>query len=73
MEKKEKTYLMLGGTFLPAFVGMGLHLAYHKRFGLKISDLLIFAGLSAIGGYMTAKIIQKNENNVQVKQAATNI
>lgn len=60
MEKKNKTYLMLGGTFLPAFVGVGIAMAMTKRANVKMTDLLIFAGLSAIGGYVTAQMLKEN-------------
>lgn len=62
----KKIYLMLGGTFLPAFIVLGLHIAYHKRCAFKMSDLLLFAGASAIGGFVTAKMLNKKEegNNI---------
>ena len=49
---------MTAGTLLPAFVAVGLHLAYHKKCQLGMSDLLIFAGASMVGGYFTAKLIE---------------
>jgi hypothetical protein len=55
---KNKTYLMLGGTFLPAFVAVSAHLAYHKKLQLGTTDLLIFAGACAIGGYLTAQMLK---------------
>lgn len=61
MSKTQTTYLMIGGTFLPAFIATAAHIAYHKRASLKMSDLLIFAGASAIGGFMTAQMIKNIE------------
>ena len=54
----KKTYIMLGGTFLPAFVGTAMNIAIQKRAKLTMTDLLIFASLSAVGGYITAKMIK---------------
>jgi hypothetical protein len=50
---------MLGGTFLPAFFGTALNIAIQKRAKLTMVDLLIFAGLSAVGGFYTAKILKE--------------
>jgi len=57
---KNKTYLMIAGTFLPAFTATALHMAYHKRGNFKASDLLIFALASSVGGYITAQMLKEN-------------
>lgn len=57
-ETQKRTYLMTAGTLFPAFVGIIAHGMYHKRLDFKASDILIFAGLSIIGGYATAQILK---------------
>lgn len=57
-EEKKKVYLMLGGTFLPAFTGVILLAAYKKQFKVDGNMLLLFAGLSAIGGALTSKMLE---------------
>ena len=49
---------MIGGTFLPAFIGVGVAMAVTKRANVKMTDLFLFAGLSAVGGYMTAQMLK---------------
>lgn len=56
-EQQKKVYLMLGGTFLPAFVGVIGVASYKKEFKVNGSMILLFAGLSAIGGFITSKMI----------------
>lgn len=58
-----KVYLMLGGTFLPGFVAMFFAgaLMGAQTTGKTSKLLLAFAGGSAIGGYMTAKILKKQD------------
>lgn len=55
--KTKKIYLMTAGTLLPAFVAVGLHVAYHKKAQLGMSDILLFAGASMVGGYFTSKLV----------------
>jgi hypothetical protein len=55
---KNKTYLMLGGTFLPAFIGIGIKLAINGEPKLTAKDILIFAALSAVGGYITSQMLK---------------
>jgi hypothetical protein len=57
MEKTKKVYLMSAGTLLPAFVGTAIYMAIKKQANLNMTNLLIFAGLSIIGGYYTAKLL----------------
>ena len=63
-ESIKKGYLMVGGTFLPAFIGVAVHRMYHKNTKLGMSDLLIFAGLSIVGGFISANMIK----NVKFKE-----
>ena len=68
MTQPVKTYLMLGGTFLPAFIGIGvLSLVKKQSIDLKNSQyLLVFILASAIGGYLTSKMI-KNAETTETK------
>lgn len=62
MTRANKTYLMVGGTLLPAFAFTAAHAMYHKRGGkYKTSDILIFAGGSILGGFLTAKMLKDIE------------
>lgn len=68
MDKKDKVYLMLAGTFLPAFVGVFLYSTFtKKKISASNSELLIlFAALSSYGGYASAKMIKKyDKENIQ--------
>jgi hypothetical protein len=64
----KKGYLMTSATLLPAFVGVAVHRMYHKNTKLGMSDLLIFAGLSVLGGFISAPIIK----NVKFKDSELN-
>lgn len=61
MENNEKSYLMIAGTFLPAFLGIGLYsIATKKNISFKNSEFIIlFAAFSSLGGFMSAKMIKK--------------
>lgn len=61
MNKHEVTYLMIGGTLLPAFAAVYIYSLIAKRdISLKdVEYLSIFAIASIIGGYYTAKILKK--------------
>lgn len=52
---------MIGGTLLPAFVGVSVAVAMRKGVKLTAWDLLLFAGLSVVGGYATAKTLETIE------------
>lgn len=56
----KKTYLMLGGTFLPAFIAVGAVSVFTKSsVNMKSAKfLLTFAIASAVGGFITAKMIK---------------
>ena len=56
---KKETYLMLGGTFLPAFIVLGVAMAIKKEAKLDAWDILLFTGATAIGGSITARILKK--------------
>ncbi|MBP8992504.1 MAG: hypothetical protein KBG30_01655 [Bacteroidales bacterium] len=56
-ETQKRLYLMLGGTFLPAFIGVITVATIKKDFKITGGMLLFFAGLSALGGYATSKMI----------------
>ena len=58
MKQNKRTYLMIGGTLLPAFVGVSVAVAMRKGATLNTWDLLLFAGLSVVGGYVTAKTLE---------------
>jgi hypothetical protein len=61
MNKLDKTYLMLGGTFLPAFLAVSLgSMAMKQPISLKRTRCLVVFGVAAaVGGFITAKMIQK--------------
>jgi len=63
MTKKQKTYLMLGGTFLPAFISIGVLSIIRKQpIDFKSSsNLMVFIIASAIGGFATSKMIKDSE------------
>lgn len=52
---------MTAGTLLPAFVVVSLNMAIGKKAKLGMTDILLFAGASIIGGYYTAQLIHKQE------------
>jgi len=56
-ESQKRVYLMLGGTFLPAFIGVITVATIKKDFKVTGGMLLFFAGLSAVGGFATSKMI----------------
>ena len=56
-ESQKRVYLMLGGTFLPAFIGVIGYASIKKDFKVTGGMILFFAGLSALGGYATSKMI----------------
>jgi hypothetical protein len=58
-EKLNKAYLMIGGTFLPAFSGIAVLSLIRKDNKVDKTAIVVFAGLSILGGYFTAKIINK--------------
>jgi len=58
----KRTYLMLGGTFLPAFAGVIVYSIATKE-DIKLTSikiLSIFAAMSAVGGYVTAQILKED-------------
>ena len=60
MDKKmTKTYLMVAGTFLPAFAGIATLQMIRKNQKLDTTAIVVFAGLSVVGGYFTAKMLNK--------------
>ena len=63
MTSTDKTYLMIGGTQLPAFVGVAaLALISKESISAKSAKyLLTFAALSVIGGYFSSKMIKRAE------------
>ena len=59
-EKQKRGYIMVGGTLLPAFVGVGIMSMVNKS-NISFKDtktLLLFAGLSVLGGMVTASILK---------------
>ena len=56
-ESQKKVYLMTGGTFLPAFTGLIILGAIRKSMTFKAIDILAFAGLSLVGGFVTSKML----------------
>lgn len=53
-----KMYLMISGTLMPAFAGVILVSSIKREFKIDGLTLLMFAGLSCVGGYVTAKMIK---------------
>lgn len=64
MNRAKKTYLMLGGTFLPAFGAIAVLSIINKQpLELKgVKNIMVFAIAAAIGGFITSKIITDMEN-----------
>ena len=63
MKPSDKTYLMIGGTFLPAFMAVGAVSLLTKTPISATSGkfILTFAIASALGGFMSAKMIKRIE------------
>ena len=57
--QQTKIYLMLGGTFLPAFTGLAVYQLVSKNQKLDLKAIIVFGSLAAVGGYFTAKILNK--------------
>jgi len=59
MNKKiNKPYLMLGGTFAPAFLLVAVNIAIQKRATVKPVDFLIFTGALMFSGFITAQMLK---------------
>ena len=58
MNNKEKYYLIIAGTFLPAFIGVTVLSTIRKEQYLDRNSILVFSGLSIVGAYITSKIIK---------------
>lgn len=54
---KKSIFDAWGGTFLPAFLGVIGYASIKKDFKVTGGMILFFAGLSALGGYATSKMI----------------
>jgi len=67
-EKIKKPYLMTAGVLAPAFLLTAAHIAYHKRANLKMSDLLIFATVSVVAGFITARMLEGTESPITTKK-----
>jgi hypothetical protein len=67
MKKLDKTYLMVGGTLLPAFLGVGIvSLISKEPITPKSAKYLIaFAVLSVAGGFFSAQMIKRAEAPVE--------
>lgn len=64
MDAVKRSYLMIGGTLLPAFAGVHIaSMITKKPFSTKDSNmLLLFAGLSVLGGYATSRLLKTYTN-----------
>ena len=49
---------MSAGVLAPAFAAVLIHRAYHKDMVFKSSDLLIFAGVAVVAGFVSAKMLK---------------
>lgn len=58
MNEKSKIYLMVAGTFLPAFIAFFIYKAYRKEIRAENIDIVIFAAASVLGGFLTAKMLK---------------
>jgi len=70
-EKQKRGYIMVGGTLLPAFVGVGIMSMVNKS-NISFKDtktLLLFAGLSVLGGIVTANILKDSLPKIDTKKA----
>ena len=68
MTKTNKTYLMIGGTLTPAFVGMLMLAGIRKQCLFDSYALLTFAGLACVGGYVTAKILKESSSQSSLNE-----
>jgi uncharacterized membrane protein YqaE (UPF0057 family) len=59
MEGKSKIYLMVAGTFLPAFTVLLIRKYYTKDLTFNSLDIILFAGAAVLGGFITAKMLQQ--------------
>jgi len=58
VDNAKRTYLMISGTLFPAFVITAINMAANKRGKVTMTDLLLFAGASVLGGYYTSKLLK---------------
>ena len=58
-----KGYLMTSGVLAPALIGVLVHRMYHKSMVFKASDILLFAGISIVGGFLSAKMLENSSFN----------
>jgi hypothetical protein len=58
MGEREKIYVMLAGSLLPAFAIVAARAAYRKSCSFDGWDLLLFAVAVSAGGYVTAKALK---------------
>ena len=70
MTKIDKVYLMIGGTILPASLGVTLVSLFSKdHISAKSAKYLItFGALAVVGGYFTAQAIKRAETPVTVEK-----
>jgi hypothetical protein len=59
MEKVAKTYLMISGTLMPAMAGITLLNIVRKHNIIDNKTIMIFAGLSILSAYATARMLNK--------------
>lgn len=67
MNKKEQAYLMIGGTLLPAFIGVGaVSILTKEPITMKNSTyIMAFAGLSIAGGFLSSRMIEGIKKNIR--------
>lgn len=54
----KKTYLMSAGTLAPAFAAVAIRMFIKKKGEFDTGDIILFAGVSLIAGYYTAKLLK---------------
>lgn len=57
----KNAYLMTSATLMPAFAAVAIRMAMQKRGKLNMVDLLLFAGISVIAGFYSARLLKEDK------------
>ena len=59
--KQTQAYLMVAGTFLPAFTGIAVLSLVRKNHRVDTQAVVVFAALSVAGAFLTTRMLHKKE------------
>ena len=60
--KTKKNYLLVAGTFLPAFTGIAVLSLIRKHHKVDTGAVVLFGALTVAGAYLTTKMMHQKEN-----------